>query len=197
MKKIIKYDNFDPLVFAGVSTRIADFTNIKGLFAQYVLAEQVHGTEVVWVNSSEQKVVADAMLSDRKGIVLVVKTADCLPILLFDKELGCWGTIHAGRKGSQGEITAKVLQVLKDKGSSLTELELHFGPAISVAHYEIAHNTYYDLVGENLKQALVAGVPQQKITLSNYCTVENNNLFYSYRKENKTAQRIYSFIGCR
>ena len=194
MPKLIIHNCFPAEISAGISARNGDIGDVFASFSKAIMAEQVHGTDIVWVKSGKEEIVADAMLTHSREITLIVKTADCLPILLFDRETKTIGTIHAGRIGTQAQILSKVLAVLKKSGSSLSEVLLHFGPAIGVSHYEIAENTHFDLLQENLKQSISAGVSRDNVVLSGYCTVDNNDLFYSYRKNNKTHKRCYSYI---
>lgn len=114
---------------------------------------QVHGVEV-WNNLIEPKSppVADASVSDQSGQVLVIMTADCLPILFSDDRGRAIGAAHAGWRGlCQGVIEKTVQQIIRvvrpdDELKYKNELLVWLGPAIGPTNFE---------VGEEVKQAFL------------------------------------------
>ncbi len=157
--------------------------------------QQVHGNEFVELNDINEnnritksqalgKIIeipnVDAAITNQKNILLTVKTADCLPILIYfsdsdksvDKKIvgekpagdrfEVIAAIHSGRVGTEKRILTKVLEYLKLKykihklleQSSTAKLTIWFGPAICKKCYQINQekNTHYDLYQKNLAQ---------------------------------------------
>ena len=69
------------------------------------MLQQVHSADVVTVSKGGRALArADAMVTDRRGIVLGIVTADCAPVLLADSEAGVVGAAHAGWRGAHGGV---------------------------------------------------------------------------------------------
>jgi len=144
----------------------------------YVTMEQVHGTSSQEVTSaSTQATGCDALFTREKNLTLIVRAADCVPILFYS-EAGIVGVIHAGRRGTQAEITSKTLRQLPR-----APLAIWIGPHICEDCYEINPITgeTYDLLAENLRQ-IHDTVTQPHIQLDMRCTKEETEL-HSYRRE--------------
>jgi copper oxidase (laccase) domain-containing protein len=137
----------------------------------------------------------DACFTTMKGIVLSVKTADCLPILIHHPT-GLAAGIHAGRKGTENHILSATLTMIKQVTGLCAGFTVYFGPAISKANYQIDKeaNLYFDLVTENISQ-LNKAIPSQGYTLiqSKICTFEDPR-FDSYRQNGQAAGRFWTFI---
>ena len=176
------------------------------------------------VNS--KRLVGDALITTIPNILLTVKTADCLPILIFNEEEKVAATIHVGWKGTIKRLTKKVVQAvissLKVKPSSLFAL---LGPCICLKCYEVGEdvkeiwekeqgNLNYgfnsllvpshkegkyqlDLRGANIFQLKELGLRQKNIFNINLCTKCNPKLFFSYRRGPTSGGRMISFIGLR
>ena len=140
----------------------------------------------------------DAMWTCQPEVILRVRTADCLPILIYHPK-GIIGAIHAGRKGTQNRITYKTFQHILDHHPDNERYTIWLGPAICKACYQIdpIQDLHYDLVRENIDQLKqIVNIETCTVIQSGLCTACKNNDFYSYRKE-KTDKRLYSFIAQR
>jgi YfiH family protein len=142
---------------------------------------------------------ADAVLSDRSDVVLSVRTADCLPILLYHPS-GIIGAIHAGRKGTDLGILKQTLQSLKAEWGVEKGVQLWFGPAICTDCYQVARDSdvRYDLRAKNKQQA-ESVYPTNSIQIidSEHCTFHDNQHWYSYRREGAGVPMNYSYICLR
>lgn len=168
--------------------------------------EQVHGIAVVDAETIALPVPADASVAFRPGVVCVVQTADCLPVLLARCDGTAVGAVHAGWRGlCQGVIEATVNR-LGPPGALLAWL----GPAIGPDAFE---------VGEDVRTAFMAHDPQaqqafaatgqpgkwranlyqlarQRLTAcgvwqvygGDYCTVADAGRFYSFRRDRNTGR---------
>jgi YfiH family protein len=103
-------------------------------------AYQVHGTTAVavdapWSPGSGPK--ADALVTRRRGVAIGILTADCVPILLADRQAGVVGAAHAGWKGAKAGVAASVVQAMVEQGASPGNIVAAIGPAIGPASYEV------------------------------------------------------------
>ena len=138
---------------------------------------------------------ADAVISNQSQLSLVVKTADCLPILMWHPK-GWMAAIHAGRKGTEQHILARCLAVFIQCIQTVQNISLWFGPAICRSCYEINSelSLHYDLIFENMQQLkAMVDLSVTSLYFSTQCTVCSDR-FHSYRKHQKTACRNLSSI---
>ncbi|MCE9499279.1 MAG: polyphenol oxidase family protein [Leptospira sp.] len=101
---------------------------------------QVHGdtffsTEELEVSNTVQN--GDALIAREPGRVLLIRTADCIPIFFWSETENFFGVIHSGWKGLQLDITGKLLNHLKKKGADLSKVIFYIGPSIGKNNYEI------------------------------------------------------------
>lgn len=106
--------------------------------AVLVQAKQVHSPDVVtvtapWAIPPE----ADALVTDRPGLVLAVVTADCAPVLLADGAAGVVGAAHAGWRGAQGGVIENTIAAMEALGARRERIRAAIGPCIAQANYEV------------------------------------------------------------
>ena len=105
-----------------------------------VTARQVHGVTTLtvtapWDNAAAPE--ADALVTDRPGLLLGVLTADCGPVLLADPAAGVIGAAHAGWKGALDGVLESVVAAMVDLGATPTGITAALGPCIGQASYEV------------------------------------------------------------
>lgn len=107
--------------------------------SRIAFCRQVHGDTVFITDRRPDELPsADAVISTRPGLLVGVKTADCLPVLLVDPVHGVAAAIHAGWKGTVLRITRKTLRRMTEEfGSDPAELQAAIGPAIGPCCYEV------------------------------------------------------------
>ncbi len=146
---------------------------------------------------------ADAVFTHSRGLVLAVTTADCLAALIADPATGCVAAVHAGWRGTRGNILGRTLTHLFAAGHCRPETTVvALGPCLSPAALELgeelaatlpaAHlyrdltsnlgRPHFDLRGCNRAQAIAAGVRPASLTETGGCTRENPDQFFSYRR---------------
>jgi YfiH family protein len=150
----------------------------------------------------------DALISDRPGVRVGVKTADCVPILLVDTSGRVVAAIHAGWRGSAENIAGGTVRELAARWNTRPEnLRAAIGPAIGVCCYEVGpevanrfaqwipvtKDRHLDLPAINEKQLRAEGVVD--IWKSGQCTYCIAGKFFSFRRERERAGRMLSFIG--
>lgn len=161
--------------------------------------EQVHGAQVriVTVDSvgrgsgslMDAFPATDSLITDIPETPLLIQTADCAAVSFYDPVSSAVGIAHAGRKGAESEITVKTIEAMHNAyGSCAENLIVGIGPCIYPCCYDM------DLPGLIKKQLLAAGVKPENIEESKICTSCNNDIFYSYRADNKTTGRFGNII---
>jgi YfiH family protein len=151
----------------------------------------------------------DALITSAKGIAIGVFTADCVPVILVDSETKTAAVIHAGWKGTYKNIVKKVICQMVDKmGTNTDNIEAVIGPSIGPCCFEVGSEVaekfnfvlrkegryYVDLWKENEKQIIESGVHSDKITTGNLCTVCEDDLFFSYRRDSGKTGRMGTFV---
>lgn len=167
-------------------------------------------------------IYCDALVSNIPRILLGVKTADCVPVLLGDPTTGAFAAVHAGWRGTSESIVMKAIGQLQSEYNTRPEnLRAAIGPAANTCCYEVgsdviehfkerfpqsdhlftptrAGHARIDLQTANSDQLNAAGVRPERIHIAPFCTMDRNDLFFSYRRE-KIAQgrvgRLMSVIG--
>lgn len=105
-----------------------------------VTVHQVHSPDVVTIEvpiSDDARPAADAMVTDRPGLILGILTADCVPVLFADVEAGVVGAAHAGWKGALGGVTDRTLEAMEVLGASRQRIGCAIGPCIGRSSYEV------------------------------------------------------------
>ncbi len=174
---------------------------------------QVHGNHVMTVTQQNLKeralpVEADGIVTNTPSVPLAIRTADCLPVFIYDPQHQCIGLIHAGWRSSQKNIVAKALEVMHGNwGCRPRDLRIAFGPAIGKCCCEGAQfkdifsqetvlrdNAFYlDLAAVNKNQLLSLGVENTNIFDCQACTC-CGECFFSYRREGERSGRHLSLM---
>ena len=179
---------------------------------------QVHGNSVyvlkdpkISTNEVSQK-EADAIVTHLPDCPLIVQTADCVPIIIYDPVKYVTGLVHAGRMGTQKGILTNAIEALsREYGSNPKNLLMGMGPAIRACCYEVdkycalpfvkkslgsagfvkktfREKYFLDLPKANRLEGLEAGVLERNIFSDGPCTSCDNHKWYSYRKEGRTGR---------
>ncbi len=162
--------------------------------------DQTHSDHIHWATDIATTLIpdTDALITQCPNTILSVKTADCLPILIAHPTTHTLAAIHAGRKGTERHILRKTLMAMTHRLGTKEGYQVWFGPCICAAHYEIdaKTHTHYDLFSQNLAQLhAVLSLSDTAFYAARACTVCNNDLYFSYRKEGAAAGRFYSLIS--
>ncbi len=177
--------------------------------------DQQHTDSVVELTSNEQDLVpvADACWTKQAGLIPVVMTADCLPVLVAAKDGSVVAAIHAGWKGLAKGIISKTISAM---GVSADNLTAWIGPAISVRQFEVGADVLQQFAMQNagyenffyphpeqhdkfladlpaIAETEMHGLGLTDVQKSGFCSFEQDNLFYSYRRDGRTG-RMASLI---
>lgn len=194
--------------------RVSDALGVEGLHAM----SQVHGADVAYGDSirahgSGTVPVCDALVTDRAGVPLLVRVADCVPVLLADSDAGLVGAAHAGRVGMVAGVVLAVVADLRDRGA--TSLRAWIGPRAGGCCYEVP-----EAMADDVERAVPgtrstttwgtpsvdvgAGVVRQLDDLgvevtdlgADTCTITDDDLF-SYRRQGTSSGRIGAVVVLR
>lgn len=189
---------------------------------------QVHGADVRVVRDAADARAdqerCDALTTGASGVLLAVKSADCVPILLGDARTGACASVHAGWRGTVARILARTLERMRaEYGTRAEDILAAIGPAARACCYEVGtevmeafQSTFketdelfmptrdgharIDLQRANRNQLTGLGVADEKIYTLPLCTMCRTDLFFSYRREKKLygrTGRLLSVIGRR
>lgn len=117
-----------------------------------MIPRQTHSTNVCWVDTFGEVPDTDAVITDKPSLCIAVKTADCIPVLLFDQRQHRIAAIHAGWRGTVGRIVEKTLQQMQSRAEDISAI---IGPGISLESFEVGDEVY--------EQFLQAGFPMQRL----------------------------------
>ncbi len=203
--------------FATKDSKDAEKINVKFLSRlnltekQLAIPKQSHSNNVVNVNTPGKYSECDALITDRKRLALAVSVADCVPILLYDPIKKVIGAVHAGWKGTASKIVKRTIEKMKiEFNASPENLFVFIGPSAGACCYEVGEGVavmfdnknvylhgkkmFVDLKGENKLQLEESGVVSEKIEVSSQCTICEERLFHSYRRDGKKAGRMKAII---
>lgn len=223
MKKIIRPDIFNSNItafFTGKNpgAEIDAISEIASFPKENIyMPVQKHTDKVLILDSDFEPKVADAVITNMKGIMIGIQVADCLPILLCDMKRHAVGAVHAGWRGTAEGILKKALRALTDRFySDPADIIVAVGPSIRWCCYEVGYEVieavrkatgdgdYFtnkggryclDLQSANKYQAISTGVMEENIWLSEECTYCLPDQYYSYRYAKGPTGRQGGFIG--
>jgi YfiH family protein len=189
---------------------------LGGTAERLVTARQVHGAAALavaqaWDNHAAPE--ADALVTDRPGLILGVLTADCGPVLLADREAGVVGAVHAGWKGALGGVLEAALAAMGHLGAAPRRVTAALGPCIAQASYEVgpefvacfaaedatsarffaapgpAAKARFDLAGYVAARLRRAGVEAVEVLGHDTCAEED--LFFSFRRATRRREEHF------
>ena len=170
-----------------------------------ILLNQIHSNKYYFLNKKnkiKKKFKGDALITNLNNVAIGVLTADCVPILIYDKKLKIISAIHAGWRGIYKQVIYKVINFFIKKGSDVSNLIVSIGPCITQKNYEVKKNfvtkfmkkdkksllffkkvknkTYFSLNKYILYQLKKLGIKNSEII--NKDTFDANNNFFSSRR---------------
>lgn len=183
--------------------------------ASLVHMRQIHSDIIVVVDPEvdnfENPPECDALITDRPDIPLMVMTADCTPVLLFDPVRNVIAVAHAGRAGAVKRIVPKTIEKMcSDFASRVEDIAVVLGPSIGGCCYEVGakiaqevteegygfaviakEGRYYLEVNAIIKKQLeAAGIKNENLEDLNICNACENETFFSYRADRQKTGRI-------
>ena len=183
-----------------------------------VMPHQVHDCVVRRIDGPQQGVIegVDAVMTDVPQLCIGVSTADCIPVLLYDSIHRAVSAVHAGWRGAVLRIVQKAVEAMHDTyGTAPADLQAVIGPGISLDSFEVGDEVYdqflsagfdmqpisrrdakwhIDLPMCNRLQLMEAGIPSNNIQMTNICTYQQYDRYFSARRLGIQSGRIYTGI---
>lgn len=164
-----------------------------------VLPRQVHSSNVLWMREAGRPERTDAVITDVPGLCVCVKTADCIPVLLYDTRHGVVAAAHAGWRGTVSRIVVNTLELM---GSVPSDVHAIIGPGISQEAFEVGDEVYQTFLNAGFPMAQIA-IHREKwhldlwhanawlleqwgvsdIYIAGECTYKEADRYYSARRE--------------
>lgn len=219
--RFVNYYETDGLIMGFTETGFQrdDLLTLLGS-RRLVELKQVHSAilrEAGDISDTPGETEGDGIILEEQGALAVIRTADCTPLICWDNDHTIGAVVHIGRQGLLEGIERELIHALKEKQVGLKDLNVYLGPAIEGACYEVgpeiheafAAKLYRDQifiktpgkekylldVKKGIKLSLQSmGITARQITDPGDCTFCGTQRFPSYRRDNKTGERIYSFL---
>jgi len=195
--------------------QLAESLGFRPLFLK-----QVHSDVVHFIAEVPQRTLrGDAAVTRLPGLLLAIKTADCLPVVLVEEKRRVIAAVHCGWKGTSQRVLEKVVLGMKEHfGADPAAILAGFGPCIGGGCYEVGedvrrtfvesdfptslfrpitgHSGKYllDLRSANRLQLLKSGIKANHIFSLDICT-HCDPKFPSYRRDRDATRRMLTFIG--
>lgn len=215
--KTFYYSDLIPAPHAFTTREIVVKDNIE-LIKEYfsvdrlIKPKQVHSANIEIVRAGvDEYPDCDALILNQNDTAIYLNFADCTPVVLYDIKNNIASAAHAGWRGTAARIAAKTAKKMMETfNSNPSDIVAAIGACIGFSEFEtyeealfelkksvedtdgLFKNNYADLKGINARQLEEIGI--KKIDICPYCTVLDNDKFFSYRKENKTPLRHRAII---
>ncbi len=221
--------------FSGFATReLGDARNISNItnflyqqkisFKKLAILEQIHSTniEIFKDSKTEDKIEiiedGDGVITNNLETVLIVRNADCVPLIITNKANGYIGISHQGWRGSLKEMASKMVNTFLRLGSKVENLTCSIGPAIGTCCYEIDDDHYYEFKSQfeeysekifmhkkgrwhinlallNYLQLVKSRVKENNIDFFPFCTKCDKKRFFSRRRSRvKYFEKMFNFV---
>ncbi|MBI4226037.1 peptidoglycan editing factor PgeF [Candidatus Roizmanbacteria bacterium] len=225
----------DDRYFSGFSSRDqGDARNIDNIikyfnqqyisFKRLIILEQIHSTNIeVFQESEYQEQVEkledkDGVITNLPEVILIVRNADCVPLVFLDKLKGVIGISHQGWRGSLKKMSIKMVEQMTQLGVEKENLRVAIGPAIGACCYDVDDDRYYSFLQEfdgysdkiffkkkgrwhlslpllNYLQLLNSGVKKGNIDFFPFCTKCDRKRFFSRRRsKTENFEKMFNFV---
>ncbi len=204
---------------------ILNFFNTYNIpFSKIVILRQIHSTNILFYkkSDSEEKVEriedTDGLITKDNGVVLIVRNADCVPMIFVDKKNGLIGISHQGWRGSLRRMAVKMLEKLLKSGAKKDNLRVAIGPSINDCCYDIDDDRYYAFIEEfdgysnkifhfskgkrflnlaklNYLELINSGIKEKNIDHFPFCTKCDHKRFFSRRRVgHDNYEAMFNFV---
>ncbi len=186
------------------------FSRMKLPFHTITFLNQLHHTRIIQAPYTKKNPSADGLYSRREGHIIVIKTADCIPLFAVDKEKETGALLHIGWKPAQRGIIRNFAQIIQQQGKKIGNFKFALGVGLRGKCFEIQkdffkyknfhgciekkrNRLFFNLAGF-IERALIAeGAKKQDILDLDLCSGCETKKFFSFRRE-KNQSRTLSFL---
>lgn len=158
----------------------------------------------------------DGLVTAEKRLILSIRTADCVPVLLYDTKNNICAAVHSGWRGTLGRITSSAIEKMCSAGADRGSIIAAIGPCIGVCCYEVGQELldaftnadkefeacfttkngklYLDLTAANEMILIKSGIKEENISSAHLCTCCNRDDFFSHRREGANRGTMSALI---
>jgi len=180
------------------------------------MLDQVHEDDVLVIDSrrdTESVVVGtgDGMITDKKGLALVIRTADCVPVFIVDEKKAVLGAVHSGWRSTEKNITGKCIAMMKSRYScDAADLKVFILPSIGPQQYEVNEDVsrffpddtlkndgkiFVDLWSHIERSAMDQGVSPDNIVNFRICNRTEHKEFFSHRYGDSGRNLNFAYLS--
>ena len=170
--------------------------------------KQIHSNRVCVANIGQQE--GDALVTDKKNVVLAISIADCYPLLFHDPVNNIIGGAHAGWRGTVAKIAGNTIAEMIKLGAKAENIHVAIGQGICQDNFEVGNEVIdqfeeagfpshcwkenkIDLIACNKFVLVQNGISEKNIWAMNRCTFEDD--FFSYRRDKGITGRMWAVIS--
>jgi polyphenol oxidase len=180
-----------------------------------IIMDQEHGDEVHLVRNGERPKKGDGVILLERNVAAIIKTADCLPVIVVEPNYPIAAIVHAGWRGTAQKITQKAVAKMVTLGARREKIVALLGPSIRSCCYEVGEEVYHIFHKEgfservfirknnsfnlDLKEAnmeLLAAESIDRVYDTGLCTFCSNEMFASYRRGERSIRQI-NFVSLK
>lgn len=178
------------------------------------IPQQVHSDEIEIIDKPGYYYGCDGLITSGKNVFLIISTADCFSVLMYDASNRIISNIHSGWRGTQKNIVTKAVNIMENKfGTKAKDLYAFVGPGISSEYFEVGGDVaelfeekyvqrrkgkyYVDLKANISDQLDSLGIIKSHLEIYPYCSYKMKDYLHSYRRDRGNSGRMYSVIGMK
>ena len=210
--------NFDMSNLEGEFNKLEEMLGYK--FDKLYISNQTHSTNIECVDNDTPMLLdnVDGLITNKRGVALLTKSADCQSILLYDSVSKVIGNIHSGWKGTLNRIIDNAINIMiTEYNCNPKNIKAFICPSILKCCFEVDEDLvdnfkkafdniddlislgdikegkqkyFIDTVTINKREMIKLGLLSENIYLSNICTMHNNDVFNSYRGEHNPCRNV-------
>jgi len=182
--------------------------------SRMILMTQVHGADVAYVDgSTTESPIADALITDQPDLALLVRAADCTPVVMADPQAQIIAVVHAGREGLVKGVAPATVRAMRERGA--TRIQAWIGPRACGSCYEVPEamadeiaaavpearsTTSWGTPGLDIGRGVIAQLKVEGVKVIDLgegaCTIEDEK-FFSYRRQGKASGRQGGIVVIR
>jgi len=182
-------------------------------YSEIAIPRQTHSANVEIVHKPGIYKDRDALVTKVPGVILTIQTADCFPVFIYDPIKHVCAIVHSGWRGTVQNIVGNTIEKMISVFNCISEnILIAIGPGIQQDNYQIDIKTAYnfekdflkddgdnhfklDIQGKIIDQIKKTGIKKHNIEFDTRCTFEEQDLFYSYRRDGSNSGRMMGVMG--
>ena len=181
---------------------------------QLAIPQQVHSDEIKIIDKPGYYKGSDGLITSGKNVYLIISTADCYSVMMYDSVNKVIANIHSGWRGTQKGIVTKAIDLMKSEfGTKSDDLYVFVGPGISTGNFEVGEDVaklfkekyterkngkyFVDLKGDISDRLNAFGISNSHLEIYPHCSYDMKDYLHSYRRDRNNSGRMYSVIGMK